>query len=79
MRKYVILSSSETDSIVFDDLPYVSTFDQLFYKIDRSQFLVKFEGDTPSWLEGKTVYNNEEILAILDAPDSGWRPSDEDP
>jgi len=73
MRKYVILSSSEIGSVVSDDIF------GLFYKVDGSQFFVKFEGDTPSWLEGKTAYTNEEILAILDAPDSGWRPEVEDP
>lgn len=76
MRKYVILSSSETDSVVFDDIIGVSALDELLWNIDGSQFIVKFEGDTPSWLEGKTSYTNEEILAILDAPDSEWRPEE---
>jgi len=37
----------------------------LRYSVDGSKFLLKYEGDTPSFLEGKTEYTHSEILAIL--------------
>jgi hypothetical protein len=42
--------------------------------VDGSKFFVKFVGDVPSFLEGKTIYSHSEILAIL-ATDE-WSPPD---
>jgi hypothetical protein len=33
---------------------------------------VKFEGDTPSFLTGKTQYTNDQMLAILDDVNGEW-------
>jgi hypothetical protein len=33
---------------------------------------VKFEGDTPSFLTGKTQYTNEQMLAMLDDVNGEW-------
>ena len=38
---------------------------------------VKFEGDTPSFLTGKTEYTHSEILAILDNESGEWYIEDE--
>ena len=39
---------------------------------DGEYTFVKFRGDTPSFLEGKTQYTHEEIIAILDDEDGIW-------
>ena len=63
-RKYIILDSSEVGNVDFDEVIQVSA-DTLRYSVDGSKFLLKYEGDTPSFLEGKTEYTHSEILAIL--------------
>lgn len=64
MRTYVILNSSEVDTVDFSKVLQQSA-DTLRYSVDGSKFLLKFEGDTPSFLEGKTQYTHSEILTIL--------------
>jgi len=63
-RKYVILNASEINSINFSQVLETSV-DTLRYSLDDSQTFVKFDGDTPSFLDGKTVYNYKQILSIL--------------
>jgi len=63
-RKYIILDSSEVGNVDFDEVIQVSA-DTLRYSVDGSKFVVKYEGDTPSFLEGKTEYTHSEILTIL--------------
>lgn len=70
-RKYVILNTGE--SVDFSEI-LESESDSLRYNVEGTKFFVKFEGDTPSFLEGKTIYSHSEILAIL-ATDE-WSPPD---
>jgi hypothetical protein len=64
MRKYVIIDSSEVSSVDFSQV-LESSADTLRYSIDGAKTFVKFEGDTPSFLDGKTQYTHSEILSIL--------------
>ena len=64
MKKYVILDTAEISSVDFNQVLETS-IDSLRYSVDGSKFLLKYEGDTPSFLEGKTQYSHSEILAIL--------------
>ena len=68
MRKYVIISASDVSSVNFDQVLETSA-NTLRYSIDNSQTFVKFEGDTPSFLDGKTQYSHSEILTILSGSD----------
>ena len=72
-RTYVILEASEVGNVDFNKVCQTSA-DTLRYSVDGSKFLLKYEGDTPSFLEGKTEYTHSEILAIL-ATDE-WSPPD---
>ena len=63
-RNYVIINSSEVSSVDFNQVLETSA-STLRYSLDGSQTFVKFVGDTPSFLEGKTTYTNAEILTIL--------------
>jgi hypothetical protein len=71
MRKYVIIDKEEVSDINF---AYVleNSEETLRYNVDGTKTFVKFEGDTPSFLEGKATLTNEEILAILNNPSNGW-------
>ncbi len=68
-RKYVIINTSETGSIDFSQVKETSV-DTLRFNLSGSQTFVKFDGDTPSFLDGKTQYSHSEILTILTG--SAW-------
>ena len=71
MKKYVIITSDEVSSIDFTKVQETS-IDTLRWNIDQTKTFVKFNGDTPSFLTGKTQYTNDEILAILDDVNGEW-------
>jgi len=62
--KYVIVSKNKIEEVDFTKV-YETSKKTLRYKLDGSEFILKFEGDTPSFLEGKTQYTHSEILNIL--------------
>ena len=70
-RKYVILNTSEIDSVDFTQVLQTSK-ESLRYTTDGSKFLLKYENTQPSFLSGKTEYTHSEILAILDNVDGDW-------
>lgn len=74
MRKYVIIDASEVSSVDFNQVLETSA-DTLRYNLAGTQTFVKFVGDTPSFLEGKTTYTNAEILTILEGEE--WTNPDE--
>ena len=74
MKTYVILNTSELESVDFDQVLQTSA-DTLRYSLDGSKFVVKYEGDTPSFLEGKTQYTHSEILVELATPE--WTDPDQ--
>lgn len=76
MRTYVIVDFAETSSFNFDQLVDI---DESYSRksLDGSKILARFEGDTPSFLEGKTQYDHAEILSILSGPE--WTDPDANP
>ena len=70
-RKYVILNSSEVDSVDFTKVLETSK-ESLRYTSDGSKFILKYEGTQPSFLSGKTEYTIGEIKAIIDDVDGEW-------
>lgn len=64
MRTYVIINSSDVSSVDFSKVAETSA-DTLRYSLDGSKTFVKFEGDAPAFLDGKTQYTHSEILDIL--------------
>lgn len=72
-RKYVIIDQSDVSSVSFGQVMETSA-DTLRYNVAGSQTFVKFEGETPSFLDGKTQYSRDEILTIL-ATDAWTDPS----
>jgi len=69
---YVIVPTSELSTVDFSEV--IESESTLRYSLDNSKFILKYEGDQPSFLSGKTEYNNEEILAIVAGEE--WTPSD---
>ena len=63
-RQYVILNADEVSTVNFDEVLETSA-DTLRYNVAGTKTFVKFEGDTPSFLEGKTANTHSEMLEIL--------------
>lgn len=77
-RTYVILTAEEANSINFD-LVLETSQSTLRWNNDKTQTFVKYEGDTPSFLSGKTGYSHSEILSILNDPSGGWYTEEDTP
>jgi hypothetical protein len=75
-RNYVIIDAAEVSSVDFDQVLETSA-DTLRFSVDGSKTFVKFEGDTPSFLEGKTAYTHSEMLEILAGEE--WTDPDANP
>ena len=63
-RNYVIINASEVSSVDFDQVLETSA-ETLRFSVDGTKTFVKFEGETPSFLEGKTANTHSEMLDIL--------------
>ena len=63
-KKYIIITKDEVASVNFSQVDETSA-DTLRYNNAGTKTFVKFEGNTPSFLNGKTQYTHTEILAEL--------------
>ena len=70
-RKYVIIPLAEVENVDFNQVLQDSA-ETLRLSEDGEYTFVKFIGDTPSFLEGKTQYSHTEIIAILEDTDGIW-------
>ena len=70
-RSYVILNASDVPSVDFGQV-FETSENTLRWNNDGSKTFVKFEGDTPTFLEGKAQYTHSEILTELAKPE--WNP-----
>ena len=70
-RTYIIIASGDVSSVDFSKVLETSA-DTLRYNNDGTKTFVKFEGDTPSFLVGKTAYTYSEILQELQKDE--WQP-----
>ncbi len=66
--KYTILNTEDLNRVNFNEVEETSE-NTLRYNNANTEFLLKFEGDTPSFLEGKTLYDYEGIMQILNSPE----------
>ena len=65
---YTILNTEELESVDFNQILETSA-NSLRYNNAKTEFLLKFEGNTPSFLEGKTLYDYDGIMEILNSPE----------
>ena len=65
---YTILNTDELSSVYFNEENETSE-NTLRYNNAKTEFLLKFEGETPSFLEGKTLYDYNGIMEILNSPE----------
>ena len=69
-----MLTTSEVSSIDFSKVKEDSE-NTLRYNNDNTKTFVKFTGDTPSFLNGKTMLNRSEILEELKKDE--WKSEEE--
>ena len=70
---YTILNKEELDSVNFDEVLETSQ-NTLRYNNQKTKFVLKFKGNTPSFLVNKQLYDYEGIMQILNSPD--WTQED---
>ena len=75
--KYAILNTSDIGTVDFSKVKQADA-NSVRKTLDGSKFIVKFEGDTPDFLDGVTLYTNQEIIEILCDVDNGWQLEEED-
>ena len=74
-RKYVIISIEDVEDIDFNQVMQTDAR-SLVISTDGKYTFVKFQGDTPSFLEGKTQYTYEEFKIIINDVNGNWTPDD---
>ena len=67
-RTYVILNAADVPQVDFSEVLETSE-DTLRWSVDHTKTFVKFVGEAPSFLDGKTEYNYPEIMAVLSTPE----------
>jgi uncharacterized protein YllA (UPF0747 family) len=67
----VIIEASEVSSIDFSKVLETSA-NTLRYNNDGTKTFVKYTGEQPSFLNGKTTYTESEIKAILNNEKGDW-------
>ena len=70
-RKYVIITASEVSSVDFSKVLETSA-NTLRYNNDNSKTFVKYEGNQPSFLDGKQEYTHSEIRSIVTDVNGEW-------
>ena len=71
MRTYVIINTSELGAMDFSQL-LTTAADTARRNLNDTECIVSFEGETPSFLEGKTTYTHTELFAIVDDINNNW-------
>ena len=70
--KYAILNTSDINTVDFSKVKQTDA-NSVRKTLDGSKFMVKFEGDTPDFLESATLYTNQEMIEIFWNIDNGWQ------
>ena len=69
-----MVDATELSNVDFSQVKQ-SSADKLRYSLDGSKFLLKFEGDTPSFLIDEPQYDHAGILSIMSGPE--WTAEEE--
>ena len=75
--KYAILNTSDINTVDFSKVKQTDA-NSVRKTLDGNKFVVKFEGNTPDFLDGVTLYTNQEMIEIFWNIDNGWQLIEED-
>tara|TARA_B110000196_G_scaffold102227_1_gene88849 strand:- start:511 stop:735 length:225 start_codon:yes stop_codon:yes gene_type:complete len=68
MKKYVIINTSDLSNVDYT-LVEQSSLETTRKSLDSSLALISFYGNTPSFLEGITQYDKDQIKSIITSSD----------
>tara|TARA_R110000824_G_scaffold16905_1_gene69456 strand:- start:343 stop:567 length:225 start_codon:yes stop_codon:yes gene_type:complete len=68
MKKYVIINTSDLSNVDYT-LVEQNSLETTRKSLDNSLALISFYGNTPSFLEGITQYDKDEIKSIVTSSD----------
>ena len=71
MKKYVIINASEIDSVDFNKV-LVTSSETARRNNDNTKEIIKYEGNQPSFLDGKQEYTHSEIRSIVTDVNGEW-------
>jgi len=69
-KRYCIIPTTQIDNINFINV--LESRDTIRYKLDNSEFIVKYSGNKPQDLDGFTDYSHSGILELINNPANGW-------
>jgi len=72
---YVIINKNDVVNVDFS-MVVENSENTLRYNLDNTKAIVKFIGETPSFLDGFTQYSHQDILEIINNPANGWTTND---
>jgi hypothetical protein len=72
---YVIINKNDVVNVDFS-IVVENSENTLRYNLDNTKAIVKFIGETPSFLDGFTQYSHQDILEIINNPANGWTTND---
>lgn len=67
---YIVVNSNDLDYINFNQI--IENKNSLRYNLTKTEFIVKFKGDTPIDLKEYKKFTNSEILVLINNPENGW-------
>ena len=70
--KYAILNTSDINTVDFSKVKQTDV-NSVRKTLDGDKFVVKFEGNTTDFLDGVTLYTNQEMIEIFWNIDNGWQ------
>ena len=70
-KNYVIINKDYVEAVDFKEVLETSS-STLRYSLDGNKTIIKFKGETPSFLQGETIYSHKEIIKIINDPANGW-------
>ena len=70
--KYAILNTSDINTVDFSKVKQTDA-NSVRKTLDGSKFVVKFVGNTPDFLDGVTLYTNQEMIEIFWNINTGWQ------
>ena len=68
---YVIYDMNEIDQVDFSQV-IEDSINTLRLSMDGTKTILKFLGETPSFLDGLVQYNHQQIIQITKDPINGW-------
>lgn len=69
-KTYIIVPINKLNYINFNKV--IENKETLRYNLENTEFIVKFNGDTPTDLKDYKKYTHSEILELTRNPDNGW-------